>query len=56
MLRWLLTAVIIIVALFFWYVTLTVPMISATAPAMIAIALSIMTYFIWPKRRRKAQI
>lgn len=49
--RWILTALIIILALFFWAITLTVPLISATAPALIAIALSITVYFIWPKNR-----
>lgn len=52
MLRKIFTGVVILLALFFWYVTLTVPMISATAPGMIAIALSVTIYFLWPKRRK----
>lgn len=52
MLRWFLTAVVIVVALLFWYITLTVPMISAAAPAVIAIAFSVAVYFVWPKHRK----
>lgn len=51
--RWILTGIVIVSALLFWYITISVPMISATAPAVIAIALSILAYFVWPKRRRK---
>jgi len=51
MLRWFLTVTVILLALLFWAVTLTVPAISATAPAMISIALSIAVYFVWPKHR-----
>lgn len=53
--RWILTAVVILTALLFWAVTLTVPSYAATAPALISIALSILVYFIWPKRRKAVQ-
>lgn len=56
--RWLrltLAVVVLLFALLFWYMTLTVPMISATAPALIAIVLSFATYFVWPKRRKEAR-
>lgn len=49
--RWILTGIIIVLALLFWYIALTVPMISATAPAVIAIALTISVYFMWPKKK-----
>jgi hypothetical protein len=35
----------------FLYVTLTVPSISATAPAILAVALGVATWFAWPKHR-----
>jgi hypothetical protein len=31
------------------YVTLTVPSISATAPAILAVALGVAAWFVWPK-------
>jgi hypothetical protein len=34
------------------YVTLTVPSISATAPAILAVALGVATWFAWPKHRK----
>lgn len=55
--RWILTVIVIVLALFFWAITLTVPMISATTPAIIAIALSVLIYFVWPKNRdQKARV
>jgi len=48
--RKLLTAVLILAALLMAWVTLTVPMVAATAPALITIALVVATYFAWPKR------
>lgn len=52
MLRWIFTSIIIFCALLFWYMTLTVPMITATTPAIIAVTLSVVAYFLWPKRDR----
>lgn len=54
MLRWLLTVLAIIFALLFWYMALTVPMVQATAPAIIAVALSVVAFFAWPKHRKTA--
>jgi hypothetical protein len=51
--RWLLTSVLIVFSLLLWYMTLTVPMVSATAPAILAIMFSGITYLTWPTRRRK---
>lgn len=51
--RWFLTAIVIAFALLFWAITLTVPSYSATAPALISIALSALVYFVWPKRNKK---
>jgi hypothetical protein len=34
------------------YVTLTVPSISATAPAILAVALGVATWFAWPRHRK----
>lgn len=56
MYRWILTSVLSLLALLFWYMALTVPMISAAAPAVIAIALSVAVYFTWPKHRKKTDI
>lgn len=53
MLRWILTVVAVVLALLFWYMALTVPMVSAAAPALIAIALTVGVYFLWPKRHHK---
>lgn len=53
--RWSLTVVVISVTLLFWGITLTVPTYSATAPAIISIALSVLTYFVWPKRSKTVQ-
>jgi hypothetical protein len=36
----------------FLYVTLTVPAISATAPAILAVALAVATWFAWPRHRK----
>ena len=36
----------------FFYVTLTVPAISATAPAILAVALGVATWFAWPRHQR----
>lgn len=52
MLRWIFTTLVILLALLFWYMALTVPMGSASAPTIIAIALSISAYFVWPKNRK----
>jgi hypothetical protein len=35
----------------FFYITLTVPTISATAPAILAVALGVATWFAWPKHK-----
>ena len=35
------------------YVTLTVPSIAATAPAILAVALGVATWFVWPKHRNQ---
>jgi hypothetical protein len=34
------------------YVTLTVPSISATAPAILAVALGVATWFAWPRHTK----
>jgi hypothetical protein len=51
MFRKIITTVVVLLAILFWYMTLTVPMISATAPGLIALALSVLAYFIWPKKQ-----
>lgn len=56
MVRWLFTAVIVLFALLFWYITFVVPMISAAAPAVIAIALSVVAFFIWPRRKNRGTL
>ena len=33
------------------YVTLTIPAIAATGPAIIAVALGVATWFAWPKHK-----
>lgn len=50
MLRWILVALAIVLALMFWTIALTVPMISAAAPALLAIAFTVCVYFLWPKK------
>lgn len=55
MLRKVFTGIAILFALLFWYMTLTVPMVSATAPALIAIALTIGVYFLWPKHHKSKE-
>ncbi len=42
----------LLVALFA-YITLTVPMIAAAAPAIITVALAVAAFLMWPKRRNK---
>lgn len=37
----------------FGYVTLTVPAIAATGPAIITIALAVAAFFMWPRGRHK---
>jgi len=56
MFRWILTVVAALLALLFWYMTLTVPMVSATAPAVIAVALTVGVFFAWPKRNKKVSV
>lgn len=56
MLRWILTVVVSLLALLFWYMTLTVPMVSAAAPALIAIALSVGVYFVRPKHHKPSKV
>lgn len=51
--RWIATPIVGVFALLFWYTALTVPMISATAPALIALCLTLTLFFIWPKRGSK---
>lgn len=55
MLRWILTTVVILLALLFWYIALTVPMVSAAAPTLIAIVFTVAVYFVWPKRHKSAE-
>ena len=40
-------------ALFFW-MALTVPAFAATAPAVIAIFLATVAWFVWPKKKKVA--
>jgi hypothetical protein len=54
--RWILTVVAVIFALMFWYIALTVPMVSATAPVVIAVALTVGVFFVWPKRNKKVPV
>lgn len=56
MLRWILTVIVSLLALLFWYMTLTVPMVSAAAPALIAIALSVGVYFVRPKHHKPSKV
>lgn len=52
-LRMTLLVVLSFMALIFWYLAITVPMVSATAPALFAIFLSVLVYFIWRKKPKK---
>ena len=38
-----------LVAAFFLYATMTVPVIAATAPALLTVAFAAAAYFVWPK-------
>jgi hypothetical protein len=38
-------------ALLMLYATLTVPAISATAPALLTIAFGVLAWFVWPHRK-----
>lgn len=56
MLRWIFTTIVVLLALLFWYMTLTVPMVVATTPGLIAIFLSVVATLTWPKRREKTAL
>jgi pilus assembly protein TadC len=40
-----------LIAAFFLYATMTVPMISATAPAILTLGAAVAAWFTWPKRK-----
>lgn len=50
--RKLVLTVLILLAAFFWYVTLTAPMYAITGPALISIAISVALFFAWTKFRK----
>jgi hypothetical protein len=45
--------VVLLFALLFWIMALTVPMISATAPLLIAVILTALGVLIWMKSRKE---
>jgi len=51
-LRITLSVICILLFLFFAYAALTVPMISATTPALFTIATGLLAWFAWPKHQR----
>jgi Flp pilus assembly protein TadB len=55
MLRKIFAVILALLALLFWFMTLTVPMVSAAAPALIALALTVAVYFVWPKHKNKVK-
>lgn len=55
MLRWILVVLLSLVAALFWWLTLTVPIITATTPALLALAFSMAVIFVWRGRRRSAR-
>jgi hypothetical protein len=50
MLRKLLIALVIVLAAFFWVMAVTVPMVSAMPPLVIALALTILAWYLWKER------
>jgi hypothetical protein len=42
----------VLLVLLFGYITLTVPMIAATAPALITIVLAVAAFIVWPRHRK----
>lgn len=44
--------VLALVAAFFLYATMTVPLISATAPALLTLGAAAGAWFAWPKRKK----
>lgn len=50
MLRKLLIALVVVLALFFWVMAVTVPMVSATPALIIALALTIFAWYLWKGR------
>lgn len=53
--RYIVSAVVILFALLFWYAALTVPAISATPYLILALVLTVAAYFVSPFRFRKTQ-
>lgn len=49
MLRKILSIVCVVLFLLFAYITLTVPMISAAAPAILTLGFGAVAWFLWPK-------
>lgn len=52
-LRLTISIVVLLFALLFWIMALTVPMISATAPLLIAVILTALGVLIWMKSRKE---
>lgn len=50
MLRKLLIALVVVLALFFWVMAVTVPMVSATPALIIALVLTIFAWYLWKER------
>jgi 1,4-dihydroxy-2-naphthoate octaprenyltransferase len=48
-----LAVVLGVVAAFFLYATLTVPMISATAPAILTLGTAAAAWFAWPRTKER---
>jgi hypothetical protein len=53
--RWLFTTILVLFTTLLWYMTLTVPMVSATAPAILALTFSGITYVTWPRHKEPKQ-
>lgn len=51
MFRKILSIIFILLVVLFGAITMTVPMITATAPAVLTVAFAAAAYIAWPKRR-----
>lgn len=54
--RWILVAILGLLAVSFGYATMTVPAIAATAPAILTIGCLIGVYLAWPKKPKQAEV
>lgn len=52
MLRKIICIVLLLLLLLMLWITLTVPVIAATGPAILSIALAVLLWIIWSKRNR----